>query len=318
MFLTVLTYVVSFGLWVLTYYLYTFPYPIPGQVGAFAENILPSSSIFAHIISFAFVVLNSLLLAQMNNKYSFIRTRTFMPTFIYLLLATCWLSIHGNYIANLASFLVLLVIFLTLGMYKNERAMEQAFLSSFILGLSSFLVAEFVYLIVLVWLGYFYLKCFSGKVFFASILGIITPWILLMSTLYLTSDSVDFLYNIPVFFYKYTLFSYENMPTNVYAIILALIVSISVFQMIAKSRQDSIQTRNELNFIKLIALGVVVLLLIRFSNSTLYLPTIAILYAILAAYSFTLIRNLFNSIVFVSLCAISFIFMFYEIIIQHF
>ncbi len=316
-YLTVLTYLVSFGMWVSTYYIYQYPYPMSGRIGTFAEGILPSSSLAAHLLSFGVVMLNSFLLAQMNNKHSFIRTRTFMPTFVYLLLSTCWLPVHGNYVANLAALLLLLVVFLTLGMYKNSQAMEQAFLSSFVLGLSTFLVPEFVYLIVLIWVGYFFLKCSSFRVFVASFLGLITPWILLLSTFYFLHDNLDYIYRIPTFLYKYSFFSHKNISTNIYFGILALIVVFSLFQMTANARRDSIQIRNELTFIKLVGFGVLMLSVLRFSNNISYLPTIAIFYAIIVAYAFTLIRNLFNSIVFIMLCVISFIFMFYRIILYN-
>lgn len=314
MYLTVLVYLVSFGLWILTYHIYQYPYPMSGRVGAFAEEILPSSSLASHLLSYGIVVLNSFLLAQMNNKYSFIRTRTFMPTFVYLMLAICWLPIHGNYVANLASLLLLLVVFLTLGMYKNNKAMEQAYLSAFVLGLSTFLVPEFVYLIPFFGLGYFILKCSSFRVFIASVLGFVTPWVLLLGTFYFLYDSVYFIRRIPTFLYKYTLFSYENMPTNIYVGILALILVFSLLQMTANARQDSLQIRNELTFIKLVGFGVLLLFILRFSNSTSYLPTIALFFTIFVSYAFTLIRNLFNSIMFIGLCVISFIFMFYRII----
>ena len=90
-----------------------------------------------------------------------------------------------------------------------------------------------------------------------------------------------------------------------------LIFVFSIVQMVAKSRQDSIQARNELNFLKLLILGVLMLFVFRFSNYVSYLPLIAILYAILTAYTFTLIRSIFNSIVFISLVAFSLLVAFY-------
>lgn len=288
---------------------------MPGEVGSIAESLLPSGSLVAHLLSYAIVVLNSMIIAQMNNKFSFIRIRTFMPTFVYLLVSTCWLPVHGNYVANLASFFVLLAIFLSLDMYKMPRGVEHAFLSFFLLALSSFLVPDYSYLIVLFWLGYFFLKCFSGKVFFASVFGFITPWILYLSVVFFIFREKAFVSNIPAFFYQYSIFHYENIPSIVYVGVMLLIFIFSIVQMVAKSRQDSIQTRNELDFLKLLVLGVVLLFVFRFSNYVSYLPLIAILYAILTAYTFTLIKSLFNSIVFIAMIAVSFLVAFYLILI---
>jgi len=97
--------------------------------------------------------------------------------------------------------------------------------------------------------------------------------------------------------------------------LMILIVAISLVQMIAKSRQDSIQARNELNFLKLLFFGVAMLFVLRFSNYISYLPLIAMFFSVFTAYTFTLIRNLFNFIVFIALVALSFLFAFYIIII---
>ena len=313
--MTVLTYVVSFGVWMSFYAIYTYPYPMPGEIGSIAESLLPSASLVAHVLSYVIVALNSMIIAQMNNKFSFIRTRTFMPTFIYLLISTCWLPIHGNYVANLAAFFVLLAIFLSLDMYKMPRGVEHAFLTFFLLALSSFLVPDYAYLVVLFWLGYFFLNCFSGKVFFASVFGFITPWILYLSVVFFVFDEKGFVSFIPAFLYQYSIFHYENIPSLVYVGLMLLIFIFSIAQMQAKSRQDSIQTRNELNFLKLLVFGLVLLFVFRFSNYVSYLPLIAILYSILTAYTFTLIKSKFNSIVFISLVVFSFLVAFYLILI---
>ena len=312
---TVFTYVVSFAVWMSFFAVYKYPFPMPGEIGSLGESFLPSQSIVAQIVSYAIVVLNSMVIAQMNNKFSFIRTRTFMPTFIYLLVSVCWLPIHGNYVANLAAFFVLLAIFLSLDMYKMARGVEHAFLSFFLLGLSTFLVPDYTYLIVLFWIGYFFLKCFSLKVILASIFGFITPWILYLSVIFFIFNQKGFVSDIPAFFYRYSIFHYENIPAIVYVAIMILIFVFSIVQMVAKSRQDSIQARNELNFLKLLILGVLMLFVFRFSNYVSYLPLIAILYAILTAYTFTLIRSIFNSIVFISLVAFSLLVAFYLILI---
>lgn len=313
--LTALIYVVSFVVWMLFYIIYKYPYPMPGKIGSIAESFLSSQSLAAYLLSYAIVVVNSMVIAQMNNRFSFIRTRTFLPTFVYLLVSVCWLPLHGNYVANLAAFFVLLAVFMSLVMYKMPNGVEQAFLSFFLLALSTFLVPDYAYLIVLFWMGYFFLKCFSPRVFFASVFGFVTPWILYLSVIFFIFNEQGFVSDIPAFFYRYSVFHYDNIPAIIYVLLMILIVAISLVQMIAKSRQDSIQARNELNFLKLLFFGVAMLFVLRFSNYISYLPLIAMFFSVFTAYTFTLIRNLFNFIVFIALVALSFLFAFYIIII---
>ncbi len=312
---SVVNYIVCFGAWMMFYFIYKYPYPMPGEIGSIAESILPSRSLFAHLLSFAVIVFNSMVIAQMNNKFSFIRTRTFLPTFIYLLVSTCWLPLHGNYVANLASLFVLLAVFLSLVMYKMPQGVEQAFLSFFLLALSTLLVPDYTYLLLLFWIGYFFLKCFSFRVLFASVFGFLTPWILYFAVNFFIFNEKGFVSGIPAFFYRYSIFHYENIPVIVYVALVILVFVLSIVQMTARSRQDSIQARNQLDFLKLLFFGVALLFAFRYSNYVSYLPLVAILFSVLTAYTFTLIRNLFNYIVFISFIVLSFLFAFYLVLI---
>ncbi|MBP1637908.1 MAG: hypothetical protein H6Q18_697 [Bacteroidetes bacterium] len=314
-FTVILTYVLCLGLWFISFILNKHVYPITGYVGTFAEGFLPSQSIIAQLISFILTVLNSVLITQMNNKYAFIRTRTFMPVFIYLLISSFWLPIHGNYVATLASLFVLLAIFLTLLMYKDTRGVEQAFLSFFFLALSSFLVHEFAFLILVFWIGYALLRCLSYRTFFASVIGFITPWILLYSILTFIFNQTELFPDLKGIIYQYQLFEFVNLPTMIYIGIMFLIFSITMIGMSSNTRHDVIQARNELVFFRLMAFGLILILVLRFSNFVSYLPLIAAIYALLSAYTFTLVKNLFYSITFIVFCVVSFAYLLYQLFI---
>ncbi len=313
--MTTLIYLGFFLVWIIFYWFYDFPFEIQGPVGGFAEDLLPSKSLIANIITFGLIILNSLILAQMNNRFAIIRTRTFMPTFIYLLLSVCWLPTYGNYVAALGALFVLIAIYFSLGMYKDKKSVEQGFLSFFFLALSTFLVPEFLLLLLVFWVGYGILNCLSTRVFFASVFGFITPWILLFTVLYLFFGQTESLSDVQTFVMKYNIFNYKNIPAFAYAAIMIAVLIISLFQITTNDRQDSIQTRNILNFFKVIIFSLLLLFIFRYSGFASYMPLIAILYALLTAYIFTLLKNLFNSIVFVVLCVVNLAFAFYLIII---
>ena len=310
---TALTYLVSFALWTGLYFVYRYPNPMPGYAGSMAENILSSQSIFAYLLSYAFTVLNSLLIAQMNNKFAFIRTRTFMPVFIYLLISTFWLQIHGNYLAVIAAFFVLIAVFLALEMYKDTKGVEQAFLAFLCLAVSSFLVHEVVFLLLFFWIGFGILRCFSARTFFASVFGFITPLIFVFSILFFAFNQTVLFPDIQGVIFEYQLFEYGNIPWLIYFGLLFVIFSIAMMGLSTNTRHDVIQARNMLIYFRILALGLVLLLIFRFSSFTSYLPLIAAFFAILTAYTFTLIRNLFYYIVFIVLCVMSVAFAFYQI-----
>lgn len=314
---TVLIYLISFALWMILYFVNRQAYPMNGVVGTFAEKILSSSSLLAQILSFGFVVLNSFALAELNNKFSIIRARTFIPQFVYLLLSVCWLPIHGNYLAQIVLFFILTAISVTFNMYKDNRAVEQAFLSFFLIAIASLLIPEYAVLAIAFWCGYFYLKCFSSKTFFAGLWGFITPWILFFSVLYFFRNQNDFSSYFQGYSTPYFAFNIDYIPVIVYVSAMIFILIVAVFQMMTKSHQDNIQTRNELNFIRLIGFFALLLLAFRFSDYSAYLPLIAIIFAIITAHSFTLFRNLFNSLIFILFFIINLLLALYIIYLQY-
>ena len=313
--MTALFYVAFLGIWMGFYWLYDFPLTMHGYIGVFAETHLPSKSLVANLVTFAIVVFNSMIIAQMNNRFAIIRTRTFAPTFIYLLLSACWLPAYGNYVAALGAMFALIALYFSLGMYKDKKSTEQAFLSFFFLALSSFLVSEFVVLTVVFWVGFAFLNSFSGKVFFASVFGFATPWILFFASIILIFGHTDILPEVQEFVMNYSILDYRSIPTFVYVGVMLFVLITSLVQITANDRQDSIQTRNVLNFFKILIFTMILLVMFRYSGFASYMPFAALLFAILSSYIFTLIKNLFNSIVFIVLCVVNFAFAFFLLII---
>ena len=311
--MTAFFYVVAFGVYMLFYSLYDFPLVMRGAVGSFAETILPSGSLAANLVTFVIIVLNSMIIAQMNNRFTIIRTRTFVPTFIYLLISVCWLPTYGNYIAALGASFALLALYLSLGMYKDKKSVEQAFLSFFFLALSGFLVPDFAVLTVVFWIGFAVLNSFSLKVFFASVFGFLTPWIIYFSFQMLIAGNTEIFPGIQQFVIQYSGPGYKNIPVFVYAAFMFFVLLVSLVQITANSRQDSIQTRNMLNFFKILMFAMIFIIMFRHSGYVSYIPFTAILFAVLAGHAFTLFKSFINSVIFIVFCAVNFALAFYLI-----
>lgn len=300
LYIPVLLYIATFAMWMLIYFLDSSrELLLLTSTDHLAERILPTHTIWAHILSFAVMAVNSALIAQMNNKFSFIRTRTFIPTFIYLFISLSWIETHGNYLYYLATFFVLLALFLSLDSYKNRTAVEHHFLAFFLLAFASFFVPNFLFLLPFFWLGWFFLKTFSFRSFIASVLGFFTPWILYLGFNFVITGEVRQFKSMQKFFYSFELFDYTHIVSLVYMFSMMLVLLISLTQMFIHSRRDSLQARDQLNFLKMIGAGVLIVSLFRFSGVVAFLPLFAFFYAVLSAYAFTLVKSKFNSILFI-------------------
>lgn len=310
---TILVYLLFVGVWMGNYWIFELSTETNSATGGVLENLLPAGLWFTGLVTCGLVIINSMIIAQMNNRYSFIRTRTFMPTFIYLILSLCLLPSYSDYTSAFGALFVLLSLYLILAMYKNKKGVEQAFLSFFSLALSTMLVPEFIVLVPILWIGFALFNCFSSRVFFASLFGLLTPWILLLSVLYFFYDQVGF----PLLQYAaLELVSWDEftIPVFVYGGVILSILLVILVQIASNARKDSIQTRNFLSFFQIVLFALLLLSVIRFSNFASYLPLLACLYAILSAHVFTLLKGKFTSILFIVFCSINGLFVVYRLI----
>jgi hypothetical protein len=281
---------------------------LPTQDSFFLTNnqsFFQPNSLLSNIISITFVFFNAFLLGQINNRFTIIRTRTFLPIFIFLILMASWNETHAAIGSHLALTFIIIALFYFFSMFRNKKASEQAFMGSFFIGIGSLLIHPFIFLIPVCWIGFEIFQSFSLRTFLASILGTLAPWLLYLSTIYLLHNEINF---STVFNFDFNFsFNFSNftLPEIIYSVVLFIIMLISLSGMFSISKGDAIYTRNILNFILLLLISLFVLILIFRSQSALFLPVIALIYAILFSHPLTLKKSNFYVIIFLIFCLLN-------------
>ena len=109
--------------------------------------LLIPNSLLSNLVGIAFTLLNALLLGQINNRFTIIRSRTFLPVFIFIMLMGSWNETHLVNGSHLALTLFLFVLFYIFGVFRDKKASEQAFMGSFLLACSSIIINPLIFLI---------------------------------------------------------------------------------------------------------------------------------------------------------------------------
>lgn len=271
----------------------------------YLQTFLAPNSLFSNIGSVAFALLNAFLIAQINNRFTIIKTRTFLPIFIFLLLVSSWNETHIINGSHISLTLFILSVFYILSTYRDRKASEMAFMSSLLIGVASIIINPLIFLVPVFWFGLMILQSFSLRTFLATLFGLIAPWILYFTGLFLLHQEVGFTPLIA------TSFSLDfgslslSLPGIIYTCCFALILIITLFGMFSITNSDAIRTRNNLNFFILLIVAISILSIIFRNQLVLFLPIIAFLYAILVSYSFTLKMNNFYGILFIVLVSIN-------------
>lgn len=266
------------------------------------QTVILPNTLLSNLVSILFTLANAFLLAQINNRFTIIRNRTFLPILIFLLLMSTWSGTHVSNGSHISLTLFILALFYFFSMSRDKKASEQAFMGSFLISVSSIFINPLIYIIPVCLIGFMIFQSFSLRTFLASIFGTVSPWIIYLSIRYLLfPDSVfsQAFIAIPTIDLSLPGFS---LPDLVYIVSITAIMIISLFSLFSLTHSDAIHTRNKLNFMVFLLVYLLVLVALFRSQYVSFLPLIAMVYSILIAHPLTLKQNNFHGILFWVFC----------------
>lgn len=261
-----------------------------------------STSLMIILIITAF---NLLLIDRFNYKFNIIRTKTFLPLFIYALLITTWRESHILIFSHIALSIIILSMIFLFDMYRNKLAVEQAFIGSLLIGVLSLFNPVYSFIILIVWLGFGLLNCFSIRTFLASLMGTAIPWIFYLSYHLFTGKEMLIFQHLEVDFTPDLIFTQDEIHVRIYVVSLLLILIAGLANLYRNNFNDSIQTRKYLNYLVLLLLMVLIPVLLLSNNILSFLPLIAFGYAMLLSHPFSLHKSKWLTILFFIFCAVN-------------
>lgn len=203
-YLLVLIPIVGIILWSNSFFIHS--YELDGNyvfmpLSKLVYHIVGINTIASKLLAIALVLINALLLSRMNIVYNFIRARTYLPAVIYLLLMSFLPEIQRLTPALMASVFVILAMNKVLGTFKKEKLAIQIMDASLLISVASLFYFPAMFLLVYLWVGLALLRPFRGREWAFTILGLIVPYLIVLSFLYLTGRSFHFsiqkLFNAP-------------------------------------------------------------------------------------------------------------------------
>ncbi|MFZ4582211.1 MAG: DUF6427 family protein [Paludibacter sp.] len=259
----------------------------------FNEHLLLSN-----IVSLLLTALNALLLGQLNNKYTIIRTRTFLPVLFYVLLMASWHETHTVVLSHLVLSFVMVALFVIFNVYRNRNASEQAFLSSFLIAVSSLFFEPMILYIPLIWIGIILFHSLSLRNFLATLIGAVTPWILyLVVRAYLHPDLL-WLNQLAASFDIGLSILTRPLSEIIYISVLFILFMIGLVGLTSNMNQDSMQTRSMLTFIIYFTFLSFVFSMVFEKHFFVFLPFVGLGFALLLAHPITLKKGNFFGIIF--------------------
>lgn len=227
------------GIWILNYFFSpAFQNSSVPNLGTFSVGPLWSLVSIFLITSF-----NILLITQLNSRYSIVRVKTFLLAFFYALFISVWKENHLLISSHLSLTAFLISLLLFLGMYRDRKAVEPAFLGSFLISLTGLFNPVYLFLIPVSWIGFMILKSQSIKVFLASLIGLVIPWIFYFSYHLWMGNEIHLFDNLLYDFQPYFLFTGKPIYELVYSGAIFILIVVSIFGIYTNLLNDTVQTR---------------------------------------------------------------------------
>jgi hypothetical protein len=295
------------GLWLSAFFgerLALFPSQPTKLIHTLQTYIAPNTLI-STVLSLTFTLFNAFLLTQINNKFTIIRTRTFLPLLVFMLLMSTWNETHIVNGSHVALTLFILSLFYFFSMVRNRNNSEQAFMGSFLISVSSILINPLIFIIPVCWIGFMMFQSLSLRTFLASIFGALAPWILYLSLQFFLNPDYDFSQAFVVAPNIDLTFSTFLLPRIIYIALIAAIMIISIIALYSLTHSDAIDTRNKLNFLVLLLFSFSVLSFLFKNQFVSFLPIIALICSLLISHPLTLKQNNFSGILFLVFCVIN-------------
>ena len=206
-------------------------------------NLINFTPLAPIIFALILLVIESYILIRLNFKFIFIENKTYLPSVIFLILASSVSSFQTLHPLLIGNLFLLLAIDKTFVIDKKRDKLKRYFESGFLLGLGAIFYPNIYIFIVVIWLTLIILRTFNWREWFSSIVGLLTPFAFYLVFLFLTNRHEEvFTRLISILFSNINVLPVTNYSL-IAIIFLGLITLISLLKGVSIVRTKKINSR---------------------------------------------------------------------------
>lgn len=272
-----------------------------------ALGFFKGNMIILNVFAFLLIIIQSLLIVRLNQKYILINARTFLPAFFYILISSSLVDIQEINPVLLGNFFIFFALDLIFKIYRSDYALSEIYLAGFFIAIASLIWAPFAIFQLLIWASLIIMRPFIGREWIVSILGFLTPVLFAFVMYYVFLDNVALyaiLYNIKNEFMIVPNFKSISLSSILFYSFLLFIILIASYNIIRNYQNRKIKTRKYfvINlFYFLIGLSIF-LFFKRVSYEIIYILSIPVSF-LLTDYFYSTKKNFFLNIILLLLYA---------------
>jgi hypothetical protein len=196
--------------------------------------------LFSSIAAFVLVILQGLLINQMFTNHHLSQKNTFLPAFIYILLMSCSyqsMTLNSMLFSNL---LTIFALYFFLRCSDKKEGIDEIYNSCALLSLASLFFAPAILFIIWIWLGLIIYKLYKWRSWLMSLLGILTPYVLICIYYYLNGIDIQSTLLSQTNHWLHFDFDFLNEPIQVVYIAALVLFSIPAIFTALSSRSNRV------------------------------------------------------------------------------
>ena len=216
-------------------------------------------------VQFAFTILSTLLMVELNNHNSLMRTYSRMVSCSFLVFITMTSLPTPSFKASIVTMCSIAFYLIIWNSYQDRRAAGWTFYAFFCVGLASMVFIQVGYFLPFLWLMMMvFTNSFSIRNFFASIIGLIMPYWFSAGYFAYTNNIDGLISHFAEFINYHDLFDYSQVTDHEVVNLLFLIIlsTLGSIHFLHTSYADKIRTRmiyNSFILINYVSLAFIIL-----------------------------------------------------------
>lgn len=210
--------------------------PIAWLIG---KNILAS-----HITALLFTILLAFLILKLNIQYVFIKSRTLLPSAIFILISSGMPALHSMHPVYPAALFLILSVDRIFNSFDKEIIHSNAFDAGIFLAIGSLFYLNLVFLFPILWFGFIIIKPkVNWREYILSTLGFLLPWTGALVYYFIAERQDELWYTLHMNITAHQSFIKDNLAIQIFLAYLFLLTLLGSFFLLLQYDDKRISSR---------------------------------------------------------------------------
>lgn len=206
--------------------------------------LLSKNPLANNIVALLFIILLAFLILKLNVQYAFIRTRTFLPSSLFVLISSGMHELHAMHPVYPATLFLVLTVDRIFSSYDKEIIHSNAFEAGIFLAIGSLFYLNLMFFAPFLWIGFNVLKPkINWRDYILTTLGFVMPWAAVLMYYLATGQTDAFYHTLEQNFTSHPVFFKSNLPIQIYMGYLLLLTLLASFNLLRQYDEKKISSR---------------------------------------------------------------------------